>query len=343
MAGAEVHEELLEPVAPGGSGCPLADLLSEAVGARVLVEPEHSSRRHRFSHDLYRETLLAGVPPSRRRSLHLAVGRELLAMRAAGADVHAAEVALHLLASGAPEAGVDAVRCSAEAAAEAMSRLGYEDAAEHYERALAAADRMEHSEPAQRLELLFGLADARYRSGNGPAARAVLQRAVELARRTADPAALARAAVALHDLGARGVGPEATATTALLESAAAALPADPPSALRARVLTALVRSMRHQAVAVDQRGSWRPPRRRWPWRARRRSRPPWPRLSSPCTTRTGNRARGRSGSRSSTRCGPPRRRPGTGTWSRRPTSCGRLPCWSPATRPGGRNWGATSS
>jgi hypothetical protein len=58
--------------------------------------------------------------------------------------------------------------------------------------------------------------------------------------------------VALHDLGARGVGPDARTTTALLEAAAAELPADPPSALRARVLTALVRSMRHQAVGVDQ-------------------------------------------------------------------------------------------
>ena len=251
VAGAEVHEELLGALLPPGPA-PLSDLLSEAVAAQVLVEPQHTAERHRFSHDLYRETLIAGVPPSRRRSLHLAIGRELLVMRAAGADVHAAEVALHLLASGAPEAATDAVRCSAAAAAEAMSRLGYEDAAQHYERALAAADRGEHFEPAQRIELLFGLADARYRSGNGPGARAALQRAVELAQRTADAEALGRSAVALHDLGSRGVGPEARATTALLESAAAALPADPPSALRARVLTALVRSMRHQAVAVDQ-------------------------------------------------------------------------------------------
>jgi tetratricopeptide (TPR) repeat protein len=252
VAGAEVREELLDRLPPSDPAATLADLLAEAVAARVLVEPEQPAGRHRFSHDLYREALLAGVPPSRRRSLHLAVGRELQAMRAAGADVHAAEVALHLLASGAPEAGPDAVRCSAEAAYEAMARLGYEDAAQHYERALAAWERMERGDPADRLELLFGLADARARSGDGTGARAVLHRAVDLTQRTADAGGLARAAVALHDLGARGVGPEATATTTLLEAAAARLPADPPSALRARVLTALVRSMRHQAVSVGQ-------------------------------------------------------------------------------------------
>jgi hypothetical protein len=111
---------------------------------------------------------------------------------------------------------------------------------------------MDGGEPAQRLYLLFGLADAHHRSGDGAAARSVLHRAVEYSRGAGDATGLARAAVALHDLGARGVGPEARATTALLEAAAAALPADPPSGLRARVLTALVRSKRHQAAGVEQ-------------------------------------------------------------------------------------------
>ena len=257
VAGAVVREALLDRLLPADPAPPspwpsTADLLAEAVAARVLVAPEAADGRHRFTHDLYRETLLAGLPSSRRRQLHLAVGRELLSMREAGADVHAAEVALHLLASGAPEAGADAVRCSADAAAEAMARLGYEDAASHYEAALAAWGRLAPGEPGQRLELLLGLADARYRSGDGTGARAVLHETVELTRATSDPVGLARAAVALHDLGARGVGPEAATTTALLEAAAAGLPEDPSSALRARVLTALVRSMRHQAVEVDE-------------------------------------------------------------------------------------------
>lgn len=250
VAGLEVREELLSRVVPfDAEGPSLPELLAEAAGARVLVAPLDVSGRYQFVHDLYRETIQSGLTPAERCSLHLAVGRALESLRAEGGDVHLAEVAAHLLASGAEEALSDAVRYSAAAAAEAMSRLGYEDARRHYERALAAWDRA-GGDPAQRLELLLGLADARFCAGDGEGARADLHRAAELARRMGDAAGLARTAVALHHLGAR-VPLDVAANVDLLTEAAAALP-ETPSALRVRVLTALVRSKRHQHVAGDE-------------------------------------------------------------------------------------------
>jgi hypothetical protein len=251
VAGVELREEVLALVAPADDGRPpLAELLAEAAAARVLVRPADQPTRYRFTHDLYRETIRAGLSPAVRSALHLAVGRALEELRASGAEVHLAEVASHLLASGSEEALTDAVRYSAAAAAEAIGRLGYEDAREHFQHALAAWERV-GGEPGQRLELLLGIADARYRAGDRQGARADLHRAAELARRMDHPEGLARTAVAMHDLGARGSGPEARANVELLTQAAAALQAE-PSPLRARVLTALVRSMRHQNVLVDQ-------------------------------------------------------------------------------------------
>ncbi|NYJ07999.1 ATP-binding protein [Petropleomorpha daqingensis] len=252
VAGPELRQEVLVRVVPAGAERPpLADLLAEAVAARVLLGPAEPSGRHRFSHDLYRETILAGLVPAARRDLHLAIGRALQAVAEAGGEVHPAEVADHLLAAGTAEAAADAVRFSAAAATAAMARLGYEEARRHYLRALAAADRLPGGDPAERLDLLLGLADARNRAGDAAGAREDLSRAAELSRRRGDVEGLARAAVALHGLGARGAGPEATATAALLREAAVGLPPE-PSELRALVLTALVRSTRHQFGGTGQ-------------------------------------------------------------------------------------------
>jgi tetratricopeptide (TPR) repeat protein len=251
VAGVELREELLGLVVRAdGDRPPLAELLAEAAAARVLVQAAEPAARYRFTHDLYRETIQAGLTPAARGKLHLAVGRALEQLRAQGAEVHLAEVASHLLVSVSREALADAVGYCAAAAVEALDRLGYEDARDHFEHALDAWERV-GGEPSQRLDLLLGLADARYRAGDRESARDDLHRAAELARRVADVDGLARTAVALHDLGARGAGPEARANVELLTEVAATLPAQ-PSPLRARVLTALVRSMRHQSAEVDE-------------------------------------------------------------------------------------------
>ena len=69
-------------------------LLDEALAAGVLAG---TSAEPRFTHDLYRETILAGLPTSERAATNLAVGRALLA-RPGG--IGAARIAGHLLAAG---------------------------------------------------------------------------------------------------------------------------------------------------------------------------------------------------------------------------------------------------
>jgi hypothetical protein len=251
VIGAEVREDVLARIVSAGPDRrPLADLLAEAAEARVLASPSAPGAGHRFSHDLYRETVLSGLLPARRRDVHLRVARALAAAREAGAEVHPAEIAEQFLAAGSAEAAAEAVQFSVAAAHEALRKLGYEEACRHLERALTSCALLPDGAPDQRLELLLALADARFRAGDRLRARADLAAAVELSRRLADPVALARAAVALHGLGTRGASREAVATATLLTEASAALPPE-PSAVRARVLTALVRSMRHQGPGAD--------------------------------------------------------------------------------------------
>ena len=80
----------------------------------------------RFTHDLYRETILDGLSPSTRAEINLAVGR---ALQARSAD--AARIAAHLLR---PERKPQqaAIDYSIRAARVATARLGHDDACAHY-------------------------------------------------------------------------------------------------------------------------------------------------------------------------------------------------------------------
>jgi hypothetical protein len=60
-----------------GRGDDLADLLSEAVRARVLTAPAAPLGPYRFAHDLFRETIYGGLPAAQRAGLHLAVAGAL--------------------------------------------------------------------------------------------------------------------------------------------------------------------------------------------------------------------------------------------------------------------------
>jgi hypothetical protein len=215
----------------------LAGLLAEATAARVLAEPAGPLAPRRFVHDLFRETVDAGLASGERVRLHLAVGHALEALRAEGTPVHAAELAAHFLAAAPAGVAAEAVRWSALAAEEATARLAFEDARAHLERALAAMDLLDEPDPPAPLELLCDLALARDRSGDAGAARAGYLAAARLARDLGDATGLARAAIGVHGLGAPSGLPH-DEPIALLEEAAGAL-AGQPTALRARVLAGL--------------------------------------------------------------------------------------------------------
>ena len=226
----------------------VARLLEEAVTARVLARPASPGRPHRFSHDLFRETILAGLPAERRTELHLAIGRALEALRDEGAPVHPAELAAHFAAANAV-APAEAVRYGTAAAEDATARSAFEEARGHYERALVAVGLVTGPASAARLDLLLRLGDVRNRTGDSEAAHEALRGAAGLARRLGDGSGLARAALGIHELGWRHVHAEAIA---ILEEAALASSGCVP-VLRARVLAALARDLHHSS---DERRDW---------------------------------------------------------------------------------------
>lgn len=207
------------------------DALDEAVAARVLVRsPEGLT----FSHDLYRETLLDGLPARRRAALHARAGRALAELRDLGAGIAASEVAAQFLAAG-PDAAAEAVRYCALAGREAARRNAHEDAAAHYRAALGLVE-----DGAGRRTLLVPLAESLGHAGDTEAARAVYGDLAELAQRTGDPGGLAAAALGLHGLGFRGV--VGATHLHLLSEAEEKLPRD-ALALRSQLLTALGRDL----------------------------------------------------------------------------------------------------
>ncbi len=224
----------------------IAELLEEAGRARVLIAESYGWR---FAHDLYRETLLAGVTPARRAELHAAVGRALVALSAGGTDPAAvggaARLAAHFVAAGPPTAA-DALHWSVQAAREATSRLSHEDAARHYSTALDLL--REGDGPVGRTELLLDLAAALERSGDPSGARETYLRAAALARQAPDPTALAGAALGIAALGARS-GTEDPVGVGLLQESAGLTATGGHDAPRSRVLAALARALRHGALA----------------------------------------------------------------------------------------------
>jgi hypothetical protein len=255
-AGTAMSPDVLSRV----SGIPrdsLADLLDEAVGARVVVlEP-----RPRIAHDLFREAILGTLPTSRRAELHLAVGRALqdnagdATVEALSAVSRHAQLAAHFVAAG-PVADPEALEYSILAARDATARLGHDDAARHYRNAL---ERL-RDDPARQTAIRLELAAAWDRAGDSDSSRAVYAHVAELARAEGDAAGLARAALGMHALGSRGVDHTATE---MLTAAAAGLQS-PPSpgmpepegesiALRSRTLAALARTYRHSYETLDPR------------------------------------------------------------------------------------------
>ena len=135
VAGRDVDLGLLAHSDVGERRSRPVGLLDEARRAGVLA----GESELRFTHDLYRETILDGLSPSTSMAINLAVGRALQ-QRPGGA----ARVAAHLLAAGAP-AQREAVDYSLQAARDATARLGHADACGHYLRALQLID--EHDAP----------------------------------------------------------------------------------------------------------------------------------------------------------------------------------------------------
>jgi class 3 adenylate cyclase len=231
----------------------LLDVLAEAIEAGALVE---AGTRYSFVHELVRETLYEDLPPSRRRELHLTLGRVLEELSDPNDEQHLSEIAHHL-ALAAPLGDPDtAVAYLVRAGDCASTLLAYEEASLDYGRALELLDAVEDVSAERRGDLLLRLADAQWRSGDARAAQSSFEQATEAARRLGAGDMLARAALgyvtalggfllfARFEIGGTGAG--------LLEEALAALP-ESDSPLRARLLARLAVEMYSANEPVERR------------------------------------------------------------------------------------------
>jgi hypothetical protein len=201
-----------------------------------------------FVHDLYRETLYAGLEPGRRLDLHHRAAEALRRRHERGSPVFAGELARHFTAA-IPVAGPSPAVVWAHAAArDDAARFAFVEAAEHLRRLRAATATAGASLREDELVgLLTAEADLRLRAGDAALARGLLDAAWARATATGDPALLGAAALGLDRIDARFAMPRADLVAAL-DTARTALDGT-GTAAEARVTAALARQLQHSVPA----------------------------------------------------------------------------------------------
>ena len=170
---------------------PLLDALEEAERARLVTPLSDAPDEDRllFSHELIRQTLLAGLSPPRRRRLHLLVADTLERLYATTLDEPASEIAHHLAQAGPAADRRRLLSFLTLAGRQAMRTAGYEDALRHFEQAVAMA---QVAEPAEQPELFANRALALRSLGRFEAALPGWEEAVRRYETLGDAEAVAR-------------------------------------------------------------------------------------------------------------------------------------------------------
>jgi DNA-binding CsgD family transcriptional regulator len=204
-------------------------LLDEAAGAGLLTATA-SPGEHRFSHDLVRDAVEAGLDTTERVRLHRRTAAAIEEVYAGQIDVHLSDLARHWTVAAVTGGRARAADWIARAAEEAVRRLAYEEAARLYRLALdvGAPDVAD----VDRCRLLLALGGALKLAGELPVRVEACREAAGIARRLGRPDLLAEAAVALEG-GESDVESE-LALRRLCEEALAALPPE-PTKVRAQV------------------------------------------------------------------------------------------------------------
>ena len=236
LGGRSIDEGLLVAVADR----PLAEVraaLREAVERRVLVIGEDG--RIGFRHALVREVSEAELLAGERRELHerlasvLSERSELAELSPAGA---AAELAFHWEAAGRRE---EALASAIDAGLAASRVAAWADADRQYERALRLAESAPMPEGIDRIELLRRAAEAAELSGDLARARVLVDQALTEAEEDAEAGAERVALLHLRRGYLRWTQGDNAGSLAAYERGLSLLPADPPTAARARILGSL--------------------------------------------------------------------------------------------------------
>nr|MDQ3936510.1 AAA family ATPase [Actinomycetota bacterium] len=169
----------------------LVEVLEDACARSIVAERPAEIAGYWFTHALFRETLYADLPPTRRARLHRQAGEALEVLYGDDVELHLDELAHHFFQAASSGDLGKAIDYSVAAAERANSMLAYEEAAGHYERALQAFGLEERADVPRRCDLLLALGEAQNRAGDARNARETLQRAFGLARKLEAPDRLA--------------------------------------------------------------------------------------------------------------------------------------------------------
>ncbi|HSJ34170.1 MAG TPA: AAA family ATPase [Acidimicrobiia bacterium] len=173
----------------------ILDRLGDAVSAGLLLDVGGVRARFRFSHDLIRHTLYAGLTPGTRATAHRRAAESLESLYGAELEDHLAEVSMHYFAaasSGDPDRAIEFGRRAGD---QALDSMAYEEAVRLYAMVAEVMEGDAGVAPAELGDLYLALGDARVRAGDLPGAGEAFLRAAEIARRLPDARRLARAAV----------------------------------------------------------------------------------------------------------------------------------------------------
>jgi DNA-binding SARP family transcriptional activator len=165
--------DLVEALAEGGSG-DLLDTVEECERARLILTAAGGTR-YLFSHELVRQTILAGLSTPRRCRLHLRVAEAMESLAGDTAEDHAADLAHHLVQGGSGADREKLLHYLIVAGRRSMTASAFEDGARHFDQALAlglARDRQE-------AELLEAAAKASRAVGRLDDAVALWQRSLQ--------------------------------------------------------------------------------------------------------------------------------------------------------------------
>ena len=253
VAGTELLPDVLAEVC-GTDPTTVALLIEDGVRAGVLVRDagDGGRTRTRLAHDLFRETIAAGLPITRRLALHQRIADALEHRQARGAVVVAAELARHTAAAVGLDGSVRAIRWARTAANGERARLAFGEAAAHLARTRRAVEDSGDATAAPELiDLLVEEADARARTGDLTAARALLTDAGDRAVTLGDVDRRGQVALGVQRLGSRFAMPRDAVVDALQSALAAVTGAG--TALEAQLTAALARELHHSVPAQRPR------------------------------------------------------------------------------------------
>jgi tetratricopeptide (TPR) repeat protein len=182
----------------------LLDRLGEATQAGLVGPMPGALGRFRFSHDLIREALYDGLTPGRRAHLHQRIAETLQALYGSKPDAYLAELAHHFFeacrggnvaSDGTRNLADPSISYARDAGEQALRSLAYEEASRLYRMALQVLERFRSDDLEPRLDLLLRLGDAEARGGDLLTSRETFLVAADLARRSGNAEAMARAAI----------------------------------------------------------------------------------------------------------------------------------------------------